>query len=194
MATAPCHVCFLTRGAGRQMKRAFSFAVTTVLAFAVLVLGGCGVRKTAVPATPSAPAATPATQSAQLVSDVKKIQAGLKIAQAALPTAQPLLADLQILDQAAYNAVAPFAAKLPGVYSNLIAACDAYLANPGANTYQAIVNGFAAFSTEVDSANLSLVGIKSQTSQGKARAIVAIGGTAIGLYGLFLQAKAIGAN
>lgn len=174
------------------MERTLSFAVTA-LALA-MVLCGCGVKKPAAPATPSAPASTPSTQSAQLVSDVKKIEVGLKIAQAALPTAQPLLADLQILDQAAYNVVAPFAAKLPGVYSDLIAACDAYVANPGANTYQAIVNGFAAFSSQVDSANLSLVGIKSQASQGKARAIVAIGATAIGLYGLFLQAKAIAVN
>lgn len=111
---------------------------------------------------------------AQVTGAVQKVEAGLKDAQAQLPAANLLISELQIVD--------PNAATIPLFVVNtaqaslpkLIAACDAYLANPSPDTYQAILNLADALAAQVDQQGLAILKIQNPQSQLKAIASVAI--------------------
>jgi hypothetical protein len=104
---------------------------------------------------------------AEVVAAVQKVDTGLKIAKGIIPDANLILQELQQVDQEAAEYFAPFLQKADPMLGKLIAAADNYIANPGADAYQAILNGVDAFTAQVDQAALGTAGVKNPQSQAK---------------------------
>lgn len=104
---------------------------------------------------------------AEVVAAVQKVDTGLKIAKGILPQANLILQELQQVDPEAAEYFAPLLQKADPLLTKLIAASDNYIANPGADAYQALLNGVDSFTAQVDQAALDTVNIKNQKSQAK---------------------------
>jgi hypothetical protein len=107
------------------------------------------------------------TQS-QVVSNVQKVEVGLNVAKNLLPEAQQLVTGLQ-LDSATTQEFNGYITEAGPAIDGLIAKCDAYIANPGNNAYQSLLNAFYDFSAGVNSKQVLLaVKIKNPDSQAQA--------------------------
>ncbi|HLW51298.1 MAG TPA: hypothetical protein VKW06_00520 [Candidatus Angelobacter sp.] len=116
---------------------------------------------------------------AQITSAVQKVENGLKTTKALLPSANVILADLQVVQPDVAEYLAPILANAGPAIDKVIAACDAYLANPGADAYQAILNGVDAITAQADQAALKIAGVKNQASQNKAATYIALVSTGL---------------
>jgi hypothetical protein len=116
---------------------------------------------------------------AEVVAAVQKVDTGLKIAQGILPQANLILQDLQQADPEAAEYFAPFLQKADPALGKLIAAADNYIANPGADAYQALLNGVDAFTAQVDLAALGTAGVKNPQSQAKVVGWIAVFSTGL---------------
>jgi len=112
------------------------------------------------------PFTTGCTQS-QAVAAMQKVDTGLKIAKGVIPQANLILQELQQVDPEAAEYFTPLLQKADPALDKLIAAAEAYIANPGADAYQAVLNGVDAFTAQVDQAALGTAGIKNPQSQAK---------------------------
>jgi hypothetical protein len=124
------------------------------------------------------PLTTGCTQ-AQAVEAMQKVDTGLKIAKGILPQASLISQELQTADPAAAEYFAPLLQKAGPALDKLIAATDAYIANPGSDAYQAVLNGVDAFTAQVDQAALGTAGIKNPQSQAKVVAWIALFSTGL---------------
>jgi hypothetical protein len=124
------------------------------------------------------PFTTGCTQ-AQVVDAMQKVDTGLKIAKGILPQASLISQELQQADPAAAEYFAPLLEKAGPALDKLIAATDAYIANPGSDAYQAVLNGVDAFTAQVDQAALGTAGIKNPQSQAKVIAWIALFSTGL---------------
>jgi hypothetical protein len=124
------------------------------------------------------PFTTGCTQ-AQVVDAMQKVDTGLKIAKGILPQASLISQELQTADPAAAEYFAPLLQKAGPALDKLIAATETYIANPGADAYQAVLNGVDAFTAQVDQAALGTVGIKNPQSQAKVVAWIALFSTGL---------------
>lgn len=124
------------------------------------------------------PFTTGCTQ-AQVVSAMQKVDTGLKIAKGILPQASLISQELQQADPAAAEYFAPLLVKAGPALDKLIAGTEAYIANPGADAYQAVLNGVDAFTAQVDQAALDTAGIKNPQSQAKVVAWIALFSTGL---------------
>ena len=116
---------------------------------------------------------------AQVVAAVQKVDTGLKIVKGIIPQANLILQELQNVDPEAAEYFAPFLQKADPALDKLIAAADNYIANPGADAYQAILNGVDAFTAQVDQAALATAGIKNPQSQAKVVGWIAVFSTGL---------------
>jgi hypothetical protein len=124
------------------------------------------------------PLTTGCTQ-AQAVDAMQKVDTGLKIAKGILPQASLISQELQTADPAAAEYFAPLLQKAGPALDKLIAATEAYIANPGNDAYQAVLNGVDAFTAQVDQAALGTAGIKNPQSQAKVVAWIALFSTGL---------------
>jgi hypothetical protein len=116
---------------------------------------------------------------AQVVAAVQKVDTGLKIAKGILPQARLILQELQQIDPEAAEYFSPFLQKADPALDKLIAAADTYIANPGADAYQALLNGVDAFTAQVDQAALGTAGVKNPQSQAKVVGWIAVFSTGL---------------
>lgn len=124
------------------------------------------------------PFTTGCTQ-AQVVGAMQKVDTGLKIAKGVLPQASLILQELQQVDPEAAEYFSPFLQKADPALDKLIAAAETYIANPGADAYQAVLNGVDAFTAQVDQAALGTAGIKNPQSQAKVVGWIAVFSTGL---------------
>jgi len=96
-----------------------------------------------------------------------------------LPQASLILQELQQVDPEAAEYFSPFLQKADPALASLIAAADNYIANPGADAYQALLNGVDAFTAQIDQAALGTAGIKNQQSQAKVVGWIAVFSTGL---------------
>lgn len=129
---------------------------------------------------------------AQIVKAVDAVKSFAQGVQANLPGANALLADLKIIYPEAAEYLQPVADQAPAALQKVIAACDAYLANPGSDAYQAILNLVDAFTSQIDQTALKIAGLKNANSQGKAVAFIAIFSTSAHLALTLLRNHASG--
>jgi hypothetical protein len=116
---------------------------------------------------------------AEVVAAVQKADTGLKIAKGILPQANLILQELQQADPEAAEYFSPFLQKADPALDKLIAAADNYISNPGADAYQAVLNGLDAFTAQVDQAALGTAGVKNPQSQAKVVAWIAVFSTGL---------------
>lgn len=116
---------------------------------------------------------------AEVVNAVQKVEVGLKTAKAIIPQAHVILQELQSVDPEASEYFANVLSKADPALDKLIAASDAYVQNPGNDSFQALLNGVDAFTAQVDQAALQTVGIKNQQSQAKVVAWIALFSTGL---------------
>lgn len=116
---------------------------------------------------------------AEVVSAVQKVEVGLKTAKAIIPQANVILQELQSVDPEASEYFATVLSKADPALDKLIAASDAYVQNPGNDSFQALLNGVDAFTAQVDQAALQTAGIKNQQSQAKVVAWIALFSTGL---------------
>jgi len=116
---------------------------------------------------------------AEVVKGVQRVETGLKIAKGIIPQAQLIVNQLQQVDADASAAFAPFVAIAEPQLVKAIAACETYIANPGNDAYQAILNAVDAFTAQVDQQALTLSGIKNQQSQAKVVGWIAVFATGL---------------
>ncbi len=128
-------------------------------------------------------------QITKAVDAVKSFAQGV---QANLPGANALLADLKVINPEAASYLQPIADQAPAALQKVVAACDAYSALPGSDTYQSILNIVDAFTGQIDQAALKIAGIKNKNSQDKAVAFIAIFSTAAHLALTLLRNHASG--
>ncbi|HZU30674.1 MAG TPA: hypothetical protein VFB79_06135 [Candidatus Angelobacter sp.] len=111
---------------------------------------------------------------AKVTAAVQNIDNGLRGLQSQIPTANVIIAELQALDPEAAATVQPFVADATSLLPKLITACDTYLQNPGADAYQALLNGIDAFTAQIDQDALKIAQVKNSQSQVKALTAVAL--------------------
>jgi hypothetical protein len=124
---------------------------------------------------------------AEVVAAVQRVQIGLKTAQALVPQGNLLVQELQQIDPEAAEYVGSFIQIASPALGKAIAATDNYIQNPGADAYQAILNGVDAFTTQVDLQTLKLVGLKNPQSQSKAVGYLATVATTLHLVLALLE-------
>lgn len=113
---------------------------------------------------------TVACTPGQLVGAVKKVEVSLQIAKNLLPEAQALLNGLELDPAVAADIQKALNEAGPGI-DGLKVKCDAFLANPGETEFQALLNAFYAFSSDVNSkATLIALRIKNPDAQKQATA------------------------
>lgn len=116
---------------------------------------------------------------AEVVAAVQKVDTGLKIAKGILPQGNLILQELQLVNPEAAEYFAPFLQKAGPDLDKLIAAADSYIANPGTDAYQALLNGVDAFTAQVDVAALGTNGIKNAQAQAKVVGYIALFSTGL---------------
>jgi hypothetical protein len=116
---------------------------------------------------------------AQVSAAIQRVENGLKTTEALLPQAEVIEADLRTVAPEVAEYLAPILANAKPALEKVIAACDAYLANPGADAFQAILNGADAITAQVDQAALRIAGIKNPDSRQKAATYVGLASTGL---------------
>ncbi|MBZ5532601.1 MAG: hypothetical protein LAO20_14305 [Acidobacteriia bacterium] len=116
---------------------------------------------------------------AQTVAAVQRVEGGLKTAKALLPQAQMIVGEVRVLDPDIAGVLQPLVDGAGPALDKLTAACDTYLANPGADAYQALLNGADAFTAQVDQAALATLKIKNPIAQQKASMWIALFSTGL---------------
>jgi hypothetical protein len=124
------------------------------------------------------PFTTGCTQ-AEVVGAMQKVDTGLKIAKSVIPQAKLIVQELQQVDPDAAEYLTPFLQKADPALDKLIAAAEAYIANPGNDAYQAVLNGVDAFTAQVDQEALATAGIKNPQSQAKVVGWIAVFSTGL---------------
>lgn len=129
---------------------------------------------------------------AEVVAAVQKVDTGLKIARGTLPQANLILQELQVVNPEAAEYFAPFLQKAAPDLDKLIAAAETYIANPGTDAYQALLNGVDAFTSQIDLAALGTNGIKNAQAQAKVVGWIALFSTGLHVTLGILDAYATG--
>lgn len=116
---------------------------------------------------------------AQVTKAVQNVENGLKTVKSLLPQADTIVQELTQADPGTAAQVEPIVKAAGPAIDKLIAACDQYLANPGADQYQAILNGVDAFTAQVDQQALATLKISNPASQQKVSAWIALVSTGL---------------
>jgi hypothetical protein len=116
---------------------------------------------------------------ADVVNAVQTIEAGLKTAQALLPQGNVILQELEQVDPGAIAEYGPFISNAQTLVGKAITASDAYLANPGADAYQALLNAVDAITAQADQQLLASLKIVNPNSQIKVTGWIALFSTGL---------------
>jgi hypothetical protein len=121
---------------------------------------------------------------------VQQVQAGLKVGQTYVATAQDLMPELQQVNPEIAKEVQEYLALAAPNLENLIKLCDAYLAKPSGDKYQNILNGVDALAAGLDARVLAAARVTNTQSQAKAIAILGLAATAAHVVLGILEQKA----
>lgn len=118
---------------------------------------------------------------AQVTSAVQKVEIALKDIQSQIPVATVLVSDLSSLDPPAALIALPVLGIANIGLTKAVAACDAYVKNPGATAYQALLNIVDDLVAQIDLQALAAAKITNPQSQTKAVASIGFFTTGIHL-------------